>query len=131
MKYDASAFSKLTKFFQTGTSDELKDQAYNKISALKESTQSSLRDLLYKKSNNLSIKIASPILELPFQAHNADFLGEMSAADRERMWIINLGNIDFKNYTKQQANQEVVLDEYDRFSLHIDSIGLKVSHYKL
>jgi hypothetical protein len=42
------------------------------------------------------------------------------------MWIINLGNIDFKNYIKMQPNGEVVLDEYERFSLHIDSIGLKV-----
>ena len=42
------------------------------------------------------------------------------------MWIINLGNIDFKNYIKKQPNGEVVLDEYERFSLHIDSIGLKV-----
>jgi hypothetical protein len=42
------------------------------------------------------------------------------------MWIVNLGNIDFKNYIKMQPNGEVVLDEYERFSLHIDSIGLKV-----
>ncbi len=50
----------------------------------------------------------------------------MSEADRQRMWIMNLGNIDFKNYTKQHANKDGELDEYDRFSLHIDSIGLKV-----
>jgi hypothetical protein len=42
------------------------------------------------------------------------------------MWVINLGNIDFKNYIKMQPNGQVVLDEYERFSLHIDSIGLKV-----
>ena len=42
------------------------------------------------------------------------------------MWIINLGNIYFKNYIKMRPNGEVVLDEYERFSLHIDSIGLKV-----
>jgi len=38
MKYDAIAFSKLTKFFKTGSNQELREQAYNKISALKEST---------------------------------------------------------------------------------------------
>ena len=86
-----------------------------------------MRDLLYKKSNNLSIKIASPILELPFIAHNADFVGDLSEADRQRMWIINLGNIDFKNFVPNQLDKEEGgLDEYDRFHLHIDSIGLKV-----
>jgi hypothetical protein len=60
----------------------LRDQAYNKISALKETTQSSIRDLLHKKSSNLTIKIASPILELPFRAHNSDYIGDLSEEDR-------------------------------------------------
>jgi hypothetical protein len=38
LKYDSGAFSKLTKFFQTGSNEELRDQAYNKITALKETT---------------------------------------------------------------------------------------------
>jgi len=38
LKYDAAAFSKVTKFFKTGTSEELRAQAYDKISALKDST---------------------------------------------------------------------------------------------
>jgi hypothetical protein len=82
---------------------------------------------LHKKSSNLSIKIASPILELPFRAHNSDYIGDLSEEDRQRLWIINLGNIDFRNYTKQNEKNEPILDEYERFMLNIDSIGLKVT----
>jgi len=38
VKYDAKALSKVTSFFQTGASEEIMDQAYNKISAIKDST---------------------------------------------------------------------------------------------
>jgi predicted DNA binding CopG/RHH family protein len=76
VKYDASAITKISKFFQTGTSEELRAQAFDKISALKDSTQSSLKDLLYKKSNKITVRIASPILELPFKAHNSFMIGE-------------------------------------------------------
>jgi uncharacterized protein YsxB (DUF464 family) len=76
LKYDAEAFSQLTKFFQTGSNEELRDQALNKINALKETTTSQLKDLLYKQKNHIHIKIASPIIELPFKAHNSQFIGE-------------------------------------------------------
>jgi len=39
MKYDAVAFSKISQFFKTtGTSEELRAQAYDKITALKDQT---------------------------------------------------------------------------------------------
>lgn len=69
----------MVKFFKTGTSEELRAKAYDKISALKDSTTSSLKDLLYKRSNNVTVKIASPILELPFKAHNSEILGELES----------------------------------------------------
>ncbi len=68
----------------------------NKISVLRETTTSSLKDLLYKQKNHIHIKIASPIVELPFKAHNSEYIGE-AEADRERTWLVNLGNLDFKN----------------------------------
>jgi hypothetical protein len=72
----------------------------DKISALKDSTQSSLKDLLYKKSSKLLVRIASPVLELPFKAHNSEMIGE-SEAKRDRAWIVNLGNIDFQTYNPE------------------------------
>jgi len=38
LRYDADAFGKVTKFFKTGTSEELRAKAFDKISALKDST---------------------------------------------------------------------------------------------
>ncbi len=35
-------------------------------------------------------------MELPFKAHNSEFIGE-SEAQRDRIWLVNLGNLDFKN----------------------------------
>ncbi len=88
-----------------------------------------MKDLLYKKSNNLRIKIASPILEIPFLAHNSEFVGESKInEDRMRVWVVNLGNIDFKNFLQLKDKNEESLDEYDWFRLVIDSIGLKVMY---
>ncbi len=47
------------------------------------------------------------------------------------MWIVNLGNIYFKNYVKTMLNGDAELDEYERFNFHIDSLGLKVRNYKV
>jgi hypothetical protein len=54
------------------------------------------------------VRIASPILELPFKAHNSDYLGELEE-DRDRMWSVNLGNIEFKNIPQnnQRGKNEV------------------------
>ena len=52
--------------------------------------------MLYKKSKNITVKVMSPIIELPFQAHNSEFIGEPED-ERLRMWQINLGNISFTN----------------------------------
>ena len=89
---------------------------------------------MYKRSNNLTIRIASPILELPFKAHNSEMFGE-SEQLRQRMWSVNLGNIDFQSYHANiQGSKHGLgadhqqLDEYERFKLVIDSIGLRVSN---
>jgi hypothetical protein len=74
-----------------------------------------MKDLLYKKANNLTIRIASPILELPFKAHNSYLIGE-SESERDRLWSINLGNIDFSNTSIHEPSLEnKELDEYERF----------------
>jgi hypothetical protein len=46
------------------------------------------------------VRIASPVLELPFKAHNSEMIGE-SEAKRDRAWIVNLGNIDFQTYNPE------------------------------
>lgn len=35
-----------------------------------------MKDMLYKKSNNITVRVMSPIIELPFKAHNSEFIGE-------------------------------------------------------
>ena len=71
----------------------------------------------------MTVRIASPILELPFIAHNSDMIGEC-LTKRDRLWSVNLGNIDFQSYNNSSQDG---LDEYERFKLIIDSIGLRVS----
>lgn len=94
-----------------------------------------MKDLLYKKSSYLIVRIASPVLELPFIAHNSDMIGE-SEFKRDRMWILNLGNIDFETLQPDKDNlfgkDQHKLDEYDRFKLIIDSISLNyMKHGKI
>ena len=81
---------------------------------------------MYKRSNNLTVRIASPVLELPFKAHNSALIGE-EESKRDRLWSINLGNIDFKSFHANiEESKEQKIDEYERFKLSIDSIGFKV-----
>ena len=79
--------------------------------------------MLYKKSNNISIKIASPVLELPFKAHNSEFVGE-DEEQRERKWSVNLGNFHFQNFGEEHKQKKEMIDEYERFNIKIDQMGL-------
>jgi hypothetical protein len=79
--------------------------------------------MLYKKSNNITLKIASPVLVVPFLAHNSIFVGEPESL-RGRMWAVSLGNIFFKTLNSNDDEKDLI-DEYERFYLKIDSIGLQ------
>lgn len=62
-------------------------------------------------------------------------IGE-SEFKRDRMWILNLGNIDFETLQTENnlhfGKDQQKIDEYDRFKLIIDSISLNyMKHGKI
>ncbi|CDW82625.1 ph domain containing protein [Stylonychia lemnae] len=118
--YDAAGISAIADFFKEDYTEEIRAQALDKLSSIKDQTSVSVQDLLYKKSNNFKIKIASPIIEIPFKAHNSEFVGEPEQY-RDRTWLVNLGNIQFEN---SNENEDKV-DQYERFYLRIDQMGLQ------
>lgn len=86
----------------------------------------SISDLLHKRSNKVYIKFSSPILVIPFKAHNSQFIGEPES-ERDRMWSLGLGNLSFiSNDNDFQQNKIDEIDEYERFRLSLDSLNLLV-----
>lgn len=42
------------------------------------------------------------------------------------MWLVKVGNINFQTLSEDELGNSQPSDEYERFSLKIDSIGLDV-----
>jgi hypothetical protein len=82
----------------------------------------SISDLLYKRSNKVMIKVASPVLVIPFKAHNSKFIGEPES-ERDRLWMLNLGNLNFMTNDEKSNGGLNEIDEYERFKLTLDSIN--------
>lgn len=64
------------------------------------------------------------MIEIPFLAHNSCFVGEPEEL-RPRTWIVNLGNILFKNVSSAGEKAFNEVDEYERFYLKIYDISLQ------
>jgi hypothetical protein len=65
--------------------EEMQQAAMGRLEDLKESTQSHLHDIIYKKKNRYVISIESPVLILPIYS---TFEGNLAPC-----WVINTGNL--------------------------------------
>eukprot|EP00347_Sterkiella_histriomuscorum_P000566 403375355 len=119
--YQVKAISKLVKFFKIKTvkEDEIKQQAYEKLEALKQSV--SITDVLKnRKKNRIKIEIASPIIILPFKKNN-DINSEC--------WVFNMGDFSIQNYGNK-ADPDLIKN-YDPYKIQVAQIMMKyVKSYK-
>ncbi|CDW90143.1 vacuolar protein sorting-associated protein vps13 [Stylonychia lemnae] len=119
--YKVVAISKLTKFLKVEAQkeEEIKQQAYEKLEAIKQSV--SISDVIKnRKKNRIKIEVASPILIIPFKKNN-DINSEC--------WIFNMGDFSFQNYDRQSSDK---MDRnYDHYKIQISQIMMRyIKSYK-
>ncbi len=86
----------------------------------------SLKEMFQDTKHQLSIKIATPILEIPFHSTLINLPKDEFEQQRyDRMWVINLGNINFMTQ-KKIKDSSYSLDMYERYTLNIAQVNIQV-----
>ena len=82
--------------------------------------------MFQESKHRLQIKVASPIIEIPFHStllNKAPKLSQEQEEKYNRTWLFNLGTINFQTINEKQGDTQI-LDIYERYLLKIDQISI-------